>query len=171
MLRPNTKCNDANCYVTHSFICKLSLTDKCGNGNRSLYNGSCYLFNPPDDTKLSCTAARQLCLQKGVDSISICSDNELSFVLSRAFRLSTSVKWIGLNDLSVIGKYKWLDGTVRKHLTWACREPNNDRHYCVHFGRLSNMYDADEQSMGTFTRKFCEYCFTSIFYLYMARDS
>ncbi|VDI58251.1 Hypothetical predicted protein [Mytilus galloprovincialis] len=137
------KWNDGNCYISQSFICKLSLTDKCGNDNWSLYNGSCYLFNPPDDTKLSWTAARQLCLRKGADLISIGSDNEFSFVLSQAFRSSRSVKWIGLNDFALIGKYKWLDGTVSKNLTWANTEPNNNQHYCVYFGRLGNIYDAD----------------------------
>ncbi|XP_052066376.1 macrophage mannose receptor 1-like, partial [Mytilus californianus] len=135
------KWNDGNCYISQSFICKLSLTDKCGNDNWYLHNGSCYLFNPSDDTKLSWIAARQLCLQKGADLISICSSNELSFVLSQAFQLSTSVKWIGLNDFALIGKYKWLDGTVSKNLTWAHREPSDDQHYCVYFGRLGNIYE------------------------------
>ncbi|XP_071181915.1 macrophage mannose receptor 1-like [Mytilus edulis] len=141
---PNRKWNDGNCYISQSFICKLSLTEKCGHGNWSLYNGSCYLF---DDTKLSWTAARKLCLDKGADLISIGLDNELSFVLSQAFRLSTSVKWIGLNDFALIGKYKWLDGTVSKNLTWANGEPNDDNENCVFFTRLGNMYDADCKTM------------------------
>lgn len=107
---------------------------------------------------------RQLCLQKGATSISICSNNELSFVLSQAFRLSTSVKWIGLNDFSVNGKYKWLDRTLGKHLKWACREQNNDRHYCFYFGSLGYMYDADEQSMGTFMRTFVSIVLLLIFF-------
>ncbi|XP_071181909.1 macrophage mannose receptor 1-like [Mytilus edulis] len=137
------KWNDGNCYVSQSFICKLSLTDKCGNGNWYLHNGSCYLFNPSDDTKLSWAAARQFCLRKGADLISIGSDNEFSFVLSQAFQLSTSRKWIGLNDLTLIGEYKWLDGTVSKNLTWANGEPNDKNEHCVFFGRLGNIYDHD----------------------------
>lgn len=97
---------------------------------------------------------RQLCLQKDATSISICPNNELSFVLSQAFRYSTSVKLIGLNDFLLNGKYKWLDRTVGKHLTWACREQNNDRHYCFYLGSFGNMYYADEQSMDTFMRTF-----------------
>ncbi|VDI58252.1 Hypothetical predicted protein [Mytilus galloprovincialis] len=113
------KWNDGNCYISQSFICKLCLTDKCGNGSLYLHNGSCYLFSPSDDTKLSWAAARELCLQKSADLISIGSDNEFSFVLSQAFRLSTSHKWIGLNNSTLIGEYEWLDGTVSKNLTWA----------------------------------------------------
>ncbi|CAG2234305.1 CD206 [Mytilus edulis] len=159
------KWNDGNCYISQSFICKLSLTDKCRNDNWSLYNGSCYLFNPADDTKLSWTAARQLCLRKGADLISIGSDNEFSFVLSQAFRSSRSVKWIGLNDFALIGKYKWLDGTVSKNLTWANTEPNNNQHYCVYFNLedlVIFMMLTVKQSMSTFVKKFCEFHFMNL---------
>lgn len=54
--------------------------------NWSIYYGSYYLFHPPDETKLSLTAACQSSLQKDADLISIGSDNALSFVLSQAFR-------------------------------------------------------------------------------------
>ncbi|XP_022109148.1 macrophage mannose receptor 1-like [Acanthaster planci] len=119
--------NDINCDYQYRYICKRPKTSydrKCGLGWE--YEGSgdrCYSFRT--ETQNWQDADTQ-CRLEGAHLISIADFNEQLYVFTRANFLSTGAIWIGADDLSSEGGFRWTDGSPFRFINWAAGEPNND---------------------------------------------
>ncbi|XP_038078467.1 macrophage mannose receptor 1-like [Patiria miniata] len=132
--------NDINCDYQYRYICKKPKTGsnvntpapppttvydmKCGLGWE--YEGSgdrCYSYRT--ETKNWYDADTQ-CRLEGAHLISIADFNEQLYVYTRASFLSTGAVWIGANDVSLEGGFRWTDGSPFRYINWAGGEPNND---------------------------------------------
>ena len=153
-LRSSGTWNDANCFVSRNFVCKMQISTQCGEGSWLLHNKSCYMFNPVSNmSALSWTGARQYCKAHGADLAVTKSSNELSALLSQAFKYSRSGKWIGLNNIEQGGEYRWVDGTVLGDLPWNRGQPNNEENGCAAINEYGN---ADEEDCDTKRGYICE---------------
>ncbi|XP_024917706.1 macrophage mannose receptor 1 isoform X1 [Cynoglossus semilaevis] len=93
----------------------------------------CYiqLFHNVDwSSKKSWGAAREDCVARGGDLVSIHNQEEEDFL---SLYSKASSKWIGLKRNSVEGGYSWSDGTPVSHTNWGHGEPNDHegREECV----------------------------------------
>uniref|UniRef100_A0A672M0L6 C-type lectin domain-containing protein n=1 Tax=Sinocyclocheilus grahami TaxID=75366 RepID=A0A672M0L6_SINGR len=87
--------------------------------------------------KKSWQAAREDCLARGADLVSIHSPEEEIFLSSYS---KGKTKWIGLSVNPVEGGYHWSDGTPVSHTNWGHGEPNNHngRENCVEMVTTEN---------------------------------
>ncbi|XP_041837973.1 CD209 antigen-like protein E isoform X2 [Melanotaenia boesemani] len=67
--------------------------------------------------------SREDCLQRGADLVIINTKDEQDF--TRQFHKFT---WIGLNDTTKKGNWKWVDGTPLTKSYWGTGEPNGFEH-------------------------------------------
>ena len=126
--------NDDSCYLQRGFICKMNLTNKCGDGSWLLFNDHCYLFK---NMRVSWHAASIECFERNSNLISIDSTEEHYFVTSQTSSLSGRF-WIGLRrDYKNSGDYLWPDGKVAKNIPWAGGYPKTSR-ACVYLGYHGN---------------------------------
>lgn len=123
--------NDANCYLRRGFICKMKLTDRCGdNGDWLLFNNHCYLFV---ESRQTWYEAKMRCLQKESDLITINSSREREFIYSQA----TTRTWIGLRRFPNSGVFRWADGQDAGNLPWGRWNPRPGQD-CVYIGGHGN---------------------------------
>ncbi|XP_056147018.1 macrophage mannose receptor 1 [Lampris incognitus] len=138
--------DDKSCLEQSSFICEKHRPDispppkpptppghGCADGWGGLpYFRNCYkLFHNVDyHQKKSWGAAREDCLSRGADLVSIHSQEEEAFL---ALYSNASSKWIGLKNNPTEGGYSWSDNTPLAHTNWGPGEPNNHegREDCV----------------------------------------
>ncbi|XP_062340567.1 macrophage mannose receptor 1 [Osmerus eperlanus] len=135
------------CTEEHSFVCEKPRPDitpptkhptpppaqGCGDGwTAEPYFRNCYkLFTNVDfSLKKSWGAAREDCLSRGADLVSIHNQDEENFL--SIYTKGTS-KWIGLKHDPTDGGYHWSDATPVSHTNWGSGEPNNHegREDCV----------------------------------------
>uniref|UniRef100_A0A673HA34 C-type lectin domain-containing protein n=1 Tax=Sinocyclocheilus rhinocerous TaxID=307959 RepID=A0A673HA34_9TELE len=95
------------------------------------------LFTVDFAQKKSWQAARDDCLARGADLVSIHSPEEEIFLSSYS---KGKTKWIGLSVNPVEGGYHWSDGTPVSHTNWGHGEPNNHngRENCVEMVTTEN---------------------------------
>ncbi|XP_063422180.1 macrophage mannose receptor 1-like isoform X2 [Mytilus trossulus] len=134
--------NDNNCYLSLNYICKIQrgtvlqttaapvtgvTSAQCGAGSWELFNGACYMTNPPDgaNSSLSWYQAQQFCLANKANLASIHARDENNLLLGMTSKLNQDEFWIGLNELEKPGKYKWSDGSVLDFDSWNGNEPND----------------------------------------------
>lgn len=145
--------NNAPCTESHPFICEVPRTDispptraptpppaqGCTDGWTSLPNfRQCYrLFTVDYPLKKSWQAAREDCVSRGADLISIHTGEEEMFLSSYS---KGKTKWIGLTHNPVEGGYQWSDGSAVTHTNWGFGEPNNHegREECVEMVTTNN---------------------------------
>ncbi|XP_063066766.1 macrophage mannose receptor 1, partial [Engraulis encrasicolus] len=99
---------------------------------------NCYrLFTGDYSQKKSWEAARQDCVARGADLMSVHSPDEEIFLSSYS---KGKTKWIGLKHNPVEGGYHWSDGTPVSHTNWGRGEPNNHegREECVEMVTTDN---------------------------------
>ncbi|XP_037665266.1 C-type lectin domain family 10 member A-like [Choloepus didactylus] len=109
----------------NSLTCHLTLLKSNGSQNSCClpnwleHRGSCYWFS---SSKKSWLEARKSCQLENAHLVVINSWDEQNFVESH---LSTSLIWMGLNDID--GEWKWEDGTDYKTnlKNWAESQPDN----------------------------------------------
>ncbi|XP_024286595.1 macrophage mannose receptor 1 [Oncorhynchus tshawytscha] len=92
---------------------------------------NCYkLFMVDFSKKKSWPAAREDCISRGADLVSIHNMEEESFLSTYTKGKS---KWIGLKHNPTDGGYHWSDATPVSHTNWGHGEPNNHegREDCV----------------------------------------
>ncbi|XP_052708108.1 fibropellin-1-like isoform X2 [Crassostrea angulata] len=91
-------------------------------GNWSLYEGQCYSCK---SDKVSWQSARSSCLQLGGNLVTISNSGIQTFLLNLCGTTS-SLYWIGLNDISNEGDFVW-DGTSTpfSYSNWWPGEPND----------------------------------------------
>ncbi|XP_077981880.1 echinoidin-like [Glandiceps talaboti] len=83
------------------------------------FGNSCYRFI---NSLKTWTDASDTCrVAHDADHVSIHSHNEQLFVDS----LIDNTVWLGLNDLSTEGYFRWSDGTTLNYTKWADGEPND----------------------------------------------
>ncbi|KAL5011088.1 hypothetical protein ScPMuIL_013393 [Solemya velum] len=160
---PARKWKDMNCHLAHNYICKVQLGVKptatvpaptlgtvipCA-GNTTdwkFYNGYCYYVSDGygAESQMSWYDAREYCLQHGGDLLSLHSQMEDNFITSQIARKTTTIYWIGLNELMQNG-YKWSDLTVFDHENWAENEPNDayGGQRCVNLYSFSTFWNDD----------------------------
>ncbi|XP_036973174.1 macrophage mannose receptor 1 [Acanthopagrus latus] len=99
----------------------------------------CYkLFHNVDwSMKKSWGAAREDCVSRGADLVSIHNQEEEDFL--SLYSKGTS-KWIGLKRNPTEGGYSWSDGTPVSHTNWGHGEPNDHegREECVEMVSSTN---------------------------------
>ncbi len=74
---------------------------------------------------LSWVAAREDCLSRGGDLVSIASEDEQKVFLRKAMGLQWVSWWIGLSDLGTEGAFAWADGAPVAYSHWNEGEPND----------------------------------------------
>ncbi|XP_075433517.1 asialoglycoprotein receptor 2-like isoform X6 [Ascaphus truei] len=85
------------------------------------YNDNCYFFST---MKSNWMKAKTMCEGKGASLAVITSEEEQKFIYGRTGDVRY---WIGLSDLDVEGKWKWIDGTdyTTSYKFWKKGEPND----------------------------------------------
>ena len=75
------------------------------------------------------SSAQSDCISQGAHLASIHSAEEMAFVeqIVRVKFPGYADFWLGADDLSSEGIWKWLDGTPMNYLKWNSGEPNNGR--------------------------------------------
>uniref|UniRef100_A0A672N1X3 C-type lectin domain-containing protein n=1 Tax=Sinocyclocheilus grahami TaxID=75366 RepID=A0A672N1X3_SINGR len=74
--------------------------------------------------KKSWTESRRYCMERGADLIIINNREEQDFVQKISANANV---WIGLTDIDVEGRWKWVDGSTLTTGFWDPREPNGHR--------------------------------------------
>ncbi|XP_073685359.1 uncharacterized protein [Garra rufa] len=85
------------------------------------YQSSCYHIS---SEKKSWNESRKYCTGRGADLIIINNKEEQNFVMEKS---GNSKVWIGLTDIDVEDRWKWVDGTNMTSRFWQSREPNGKR--------------------------------------------
>ncbi|XP_042365609.1 macrophage mannose receptor 1 [Plectropomus leopardus] len=146
--------DDKPCLEKHAFVCEKPRPDitpptkpptpspvpGCTEGwIAKPHFRHCYkLFHNVDwSLKKSWGAAREDCIARGADLISIHTQQEEEFV---SLYSKASSKWIGLKHNPTEGGYSWSDGTPLSHTNWGSGEPNNHegREECVEMVSSTN---------------------------------
>ncbi|XP_055064538.2 uncharacterized protein [Misgurnus anguillicaudatus] len=99
------------------------------------YQSSLYFIS---SEKKSWSDSRRYCTQKGADLIIINNRGEQDFIRTIS---SLEYFWIGLTDIAVEGRWKWVDGSTLTTRFWAYREPNGGRRDNCAFSYSSGWYD------------------------------
>uniref|UniRef100_A0A8C2G986 Zmp:0000000924 n=1 Tax=Cyprinus carpio TaxID=7962 RepID=A0A8C2G986_CYPCA len=86
--------------------------------NKNLLNNFYYMSN---ETK-NWTESRQDCLKKGADLIIINNSTEQDFVKNNTVKREF---WIGVTDIDVEDRWKWVDGSNLTSGFWESGEPNS----------------------------------------------
>ncbi|XP_039267956.2 macrophage mannose receptor 1-like isoform X2 [Styela clava] len=137
--------NDGNCNTLRSWMCQINrgavipdMTNvttpapiNCGDSSWVYFNGSCYYFSQRE--RLTYYDARDSCMEKGGDLVSIHSMNEQDFLHVQIQRQSTMEWWIGLDSNTRDREFLWTDGTPANFYMWGEKEPNdvNRQEQCV----------------------------------------
>nr|CAB3263945.1 macrophage mannose receptor 1 [Phallusia mammillata] len=131
--------NDNNCGLTISFICKRSnLTDTSGTVAPPVYNpkgfcpadwweyrGYCIkVMGTEMDDRLNWTDARDDCMDRGGNLLSIANAQQQAFITSQLVNKALGPMWIGLNDRQSEGRFLWRDGTPYVFSNWKRGEPS-----------------------------------------------
>lgn len=82
--------------------------------------------------------ARELCHGVGFHLLTIESAEEDAWIDAVADVYSTTIWWMGFNDLEVEGAWAWEDGSAASYLNWAPGEPNdsNESEECGQINRF-----------------------------------
>ncbi|XP_072570731.1 uncharacterized protein [Paramormyrops kingsleyae] len=99
---------------------------------------NCYrLFVVEFAKKKSWQAAREDCVSRGAELVSIHNGNEEQFLSTYS---KGKTKWIGLQHNAIDGGYQWSDGSFVSHTNWGYGEPNNHegREDCVEMVTTNN---------------------------------
>ncbi|CAM4639081.1 unnamed protein product [Leuciscus chuanchicus] len=80
-------------FAAQSLNCNMSLT---------AWGGKLYVFS---SDKLNWTNSRDVCVSKGADLVTITSQSEQDFLVSKV----SETHWIGLNDLDTEGHWVWVN--------------------------------------------------------------
>jgi hypothetical protein len=86
------------------------------------YNGHDYLFFAWMRTMVD---AEGVCTRAGYHLATINDYGENTWIVTEGSRRGLSALWIGYNDQSQEGVWKWVDGTPKGYTRWAVGEPNN----------------------------------------------
>ncbi|XP_042602768.1 CD209 antigen-like protein A [Cyprinus carpio] len=86
------------------------------------YQSSLYFIS---SEKKSWTESRRYCRERGADLIIINNTEEQDFV--KNISGISDLFWIGLTDIEVEGRWKWVDGSTLTSGFWASGEPNSYR--------------------------------------------
>ncbi|KAJ8402327.1 hypothetical protein AAFF_G00368160 [Aldrovandia affinis] len=92
---------------------------------------NCYkLFVMDHSKKRSWAAAREDCISRGAELVSIHNADEEIFLATYS---KGKTNWIGLQHNAITGGYQWSDGSAVSHTNWGFGEPNNHqgRENCV----------------------------------------
>ncbi|XP_066502466.1 lymphocyte antigen 75, partial [Hoplias malabaricus] len=135
-----------NCEDSHPFICELPrdgispptmaptppIVGDCDPGWSAKRNFRyCYrLFSVENSKKKSWEGARDDCLSRNADLVSIHTTLEEEFI---AEYTKGKTQWIGLSKNPLEGDYTWSDGSALSHTNWGPGEPNDHggRENCV----------------------------------------
>ncbi|KAF4077177.1 hypothetical protein AMELA_G00205040 [Ameiurus melas] len=142
-----------NCDHSHPFVCESPRNGisppthaptpppvtGCADGwSGKPHFRQCYrLFTVDYSKKKSWTAARDDCLSRGADLVSIHNVEEESFI---ADYTKGKTQWIGLTQDPTSGGYHWSDGSPVTHTNWGHGEPNDHggRENCVELVTTTN---------------------------------
>lgn len=130
--------NDANCYLPRGFICKIYLTDKCGDGDWLLFDDHCYFFGKENKTR---EEAQRWCEENGSNLTTVDSISKHSFIIDRALTTLSGHSWIGLENIA--GMYTWADGQIAdtENIPWGQGHPIENNN-CVFLGGHGNFLSA-----------------------------
>ncbi|XP_073730772.1 C-type lectin domain family 4 member M-like [Misgurnus anguillicaudatus] len=87
------------------------------------YQSSFYFISTE---KKSWTDSRRYCRERGADLIIINNKEEQGFIKQITCE-NQLWHWIGLTDIDVEGRWKWVDGSTLNTGFWRSREPNGGR--------------------------------------------
>ncbi|XP_077993990.1 macrophage mannose receptor 1-like [Glandiceps talaboti] len=136
----NAMWNDNNCGDKLSFVCKKPygqvgpITKQptqpprghCNAGYLE-HNNICYSFNGDDESSVvDWYSARDRCRATGGDLATIHSQEQQAYITSNLRDIQYAM-WIGFNDVSWEGQFRWTDGSEVNYYRWAQGEPNGDR--------------------------------------------
>ncbi|XP_077993991.1 macrophage mannose receptor 1-like [Glandiceps talaboti] len=152
--------NDVSCSSTGGYICQASkslsnpapppTTNPCKAGYVAYWNG-CYKLLPGTYTFGD---ARSACLNEEADLVSIEDVYEQSYVEMYVAQNQKPL-WIGMNDQTIGGTYKWTDGSPVFYTNWGDNEPNKDGgEGCV---RMELSGDWTDTSCSSQTLAMCKY--------------
>ncbi|XP_056088730.1 immune-related, lectin-like receptor 1 [Rhinichthys klamathensis goyatoka] len=109
--------------------------------------GKLYLFSSDE---LSWSSSRDVCVSKGADLVTITSQSEQDFLVSKI----RETHWIGLNDLDTEGHWVWVnkqtlnDTRLQFWFSGNPQQPNNRREHdpsgenCVALGDVTSSLDS-----------------------------
>uniref|UniRef100_A0A673MJC6 C-type lectin domain-containing protein n=1 Tax=Sinocyclocheilus rhinocerous TaxID=307959 RepID=A0A673MJC6_9TELE len=89
------------------------------------YQSSLYFIS--SETK-SWTESRRYCTERGADLIIINNREEQDFVKNIS---GVAKVWIGLTDIDVEGRWKWVDGSTLTSGFWEPGQPNTKEEDCA----------------------------------------
>lgn len=132
--------NDVPCHQSRQYVCKAPLGkpvsdppspfvyETCDFGPHWYqYNTSCYHIQ--SESFLSWKAAQDTCRRLGAELASIHSEEERIFLLGwlhSQFEVWHDT-WLGYNDFSMEGTWRWSDGTASNYVRWHPGEPDSQR--------------------------------------------
>ncbi|KAK4303964.1 hypothetical protein Pmani_024063 [Petrolisthes manimaculis] len=139
-LRTTLHLLDAPCFSHLPYICKAhqgkvkspppppseTPDEWCDGSSWLRYNDHCYLVlsSGRQHTPTTWQASRDRCRSKGGDLVSIHSNQENEWLVSKIFGLSDEVLWVGGVGARGSG-FHWVDGTTFDFNLWAAGEPDN----------------------------------------------
>lgn len=108
---------------TYSFICEFdNEVDDCNLEKSFDYNGHRYeVYSNTVDWQ----TAKRFCEQKGGHLITITSANENNAVKNNVKGLTNERYWLGLTDILLQSKWKWITDETFSYKNWSSGEPNN----------------------------------------------
>ncbi len=130
------KWNDIPCTSTASAICE---TGSCPNNYYRLGGGKCILNRT---IAANWNDQKTYCENNYGRLVEIRSASENAFV--NAYRSSSTITYIGLNDMTTEGTYVWPDGTNPSYTNWNTGEPSgtkNEAEDCVQMNSNSDKWN------------------------------
>ena len=107
----------------YSFICEFENDSLfCTLEKTFDYNGHRYeVYTNAVDWQ----TAKRFCEQKGGHLVTITSANENNTIKNNVNGLSNERYWLGLSDIDLQSKWKWITGESFSYKNWSSGEPNN----------------------------------------------
>ena len=107
----------------YSFICEIDNDDvSCTLEKTFDYNGHRYeVYTNAVDWQ----TAKRFCEQKGGHLVAITSAEENNIIKSNVKDLSNERYWLGLTDIDLQSKWKWITGESLSYKNWSSGEPND----------------------------------------------
>ena len=108
----------------YSFICEIENDMvSCTLEKTFDYNGHRYeVYTNAVDWQ----TAKRFCEQKGGHLVTITSSDENNTIKNNVNGLTNTIYWLGLTDIDLQSKWKWITGESFSYNNWTSGEPNNN---------------------------------------------
>ncbi|ELT93099.1 hypothetical protein CAPTEDRAFT_117025, partial [Capitella teleta] len=122
--------------------------------------GNCYMIN---ENVLSWEVARTHCMAFKGDLASITGPDDKAFIRELTMSSTSSVFWIGGNEINQSSGWTWSDGSPFSFLDWDVGKPDNsvDPEWCIETLKVRNSQWNDQdcsKQLPSICQKKCKHC-------------